>query len=100
MTKVAMRRLRRTLEALGVITTLVVVGLMLGWTQDTYTWLWTNTTGRPWTHVMRDYPWIFPIASGGVLAPLARGLPLRYWTRVVIIWSTFALGFLGGHVFW
>ncbi len=100
MTGVAIRRLRRVLEVLGVITLLVVVGLMLGWTQDAYMWLWTNTTGRPWTFVMRDNVWIFPTVSGGALAALARGLPLRYWTRVVIMWSTFALGFLGGHVFW
>jgi len=55
---------------------------------------------EPWTHVMRRAPWayvgLFVVPTVG----LARWLPLRVGTRAIVVYSTFLVGFLGGHVLW
>ncbi len=92
--------LRKVLVIAGGLALIVVVGLIFGWTQWTYECIWANTTGRPWTHVMRDNPLLLPIPALAVMAWLARFLPLKYWARVVLVFSVFGIAYISGHVFW
>jgi len=68
--------------------------------KSAYEWLVSRTTGRRYTDLMRENPWlyflpaIFTLTLGGWL------LPRRYWGRAVFLYIAFGLGFLAGHVFW
>ena len=97
---VNVKKLTITLLVLGGIAGIVALGLIPGWTQSTYEWVWLNTTNRPWTEVMRDNWWYMPLPAAAIMAFLARWIPLRYWGRVVVMFSTFGIAFLAGHVFW
>ncbi|KKK55223.1 hypothetical protein LCGC14_3076730, partial [marine sediment metagenome] len=83
-----------------VIATILGVLQLIGALGTWYEWVWQHTTGRPYTYIMRDNPWLLLIPSTGVIAGLARVLPTRYWARVVLIDVVLVVGFLAGHVFW
>ena len=72
---------------------------MLEWIADAYQWFWMNTTGRPYTDIFRDEPWLFTIPAIVILAISARALPRKYWARGVILYLGLSIGLLGGHVF-
>lgn len=100
---------RGLLIALGVIViivALIAVSYVTGVLQDSYRWFWMNTTGifghdpQPYTFIMRDHVWIFPIAAFVLIVPAAWYLPRRYWARVLIITVTGGAGYIGGHVLW
>ena len=65
-----------------------------------YQWLWQNTTGRPFTDLMQEEPWLFILPATIVLGVTARTLPRKYWARAVILYMGLGVGFVGGHVFW
>ncbi len=65
-----------------------------------YEWLWQNTTGRPFTDVMRDEPWLFILPAFVVLSLTFWKLPRRFWARAIILYLGLGVGFVGGHVFW
>ena len=52
------------------------------WLERLYAALWRNTTGEPYTFIMRRHPWLLPVA----LIPL-------------LLLSAFGL-ILTGHVYW
>jgi len=80
----------------------IVFGLAwLGWLQVIYTWIYTHTTGEPWTYIIRRHPVLLLVVPEAVLmAILGLVLPERRWARVVLIPSVLLMGFLGGHVIW
>lgn len=78
----------------------VVHGVTNGWLLESYEWLWQNTTGRPYTHIMRDHGWMLLVPSIGLLAALTTWMPYRRWARVVLIDAVLAVGVVLGHVFW
>ena len=86
------------LVALGV---LFLVLLFTGILGTFYDWLtgWT-TEGEPWTHIMRDDPWIFWTFGPLLLIALFKVVPHQAVGRLYLITSAFLVGFLGGHVFW
>ncbi len=89
--------------ALGVIAALVVAFSLLalyGVVNDWYEWLCVNTTGRPYTFIMREHVWILPSIAAGIVALLAFFLPRNYWARIVVLFTTFGVSFIAGHVFW
>jgi hypothetical protein len=49
---------------------------------------------------MRRAPFAYPAVFLIPTVALARFLPLRVGTRIIVVWVTFFVGFLGGHVFW
>ena len=49
---------------------------------------------------MRRVPFAYPAVFVIPTLVLARYLPLRVGTRIIVVWVTFFVGFLGGHVFW
>ena len=91
---------QKMLIILGVPTAIVVLGLIPGWTQSAYEWLWMNTTDEPYTFIMRRNPHLLFIPSFVLLAILAWCLPPRYWARILVMWATYALGLVAGHVVW
>lgn len=58
-----------------------------------YEALWKNTTGRPFTHIMRSKPVL-------LLLPAAVVLRLAYRNRLAFGLVGLGVGFVMGHVFW
>ena len=81
------------------VTTLFVLHLT-GVLASGYEWLWRNTTGRPYTYIMRDHPYLLLLPATAILSRLTRKLPLRYWARLVYLTLVAGVFFLAGHVFW
>jgi hypothetical protein len=79
-----------------------VYGYLLAqrWFVAAYEWLWMNTTGRPYTAIIRENPWLFAIPAAIAIILTFVHLPRHYWARALIIYHTFFLGFVGGHAFW
>ena len=67
---------------------------------EAYRWLWQNTTGRPFTDIMREQPELFLLPAILVLAVTAWKLPRKYWARAVLLYLGVSIGFVGGHIFW
>ena len=65
-----------------------------------YRWLWTNTTGREYSDIMRENPLLLIIPAAVIIVVSGWKLPRRYWGRAVMFYITFGIGFLSGHVFW
>lgn len=72
--------------------------LLLGKAYET---LWKATTGRPYTHIMRDRPWYFLLPAMGMMTVMAWARR-KYGGWVIGLAVTVAafLGFIAGHVFW
>ena len=68
---------------------------------DIYKWLWTHTTGRPYTYILRDiwhkceFVWIVVLIAVGV----ALGHQFD-WITVLEIMGVFTTGFIFGHLMW
>ncbi|MCZ6536144.1 MAG: hypothetical protein O6914_09290 [Chloroflexi bacterium] len=67
--------------------------------EKAYIFLWTNTTRRQFTDIMRDRPWTFIIPAAGIIFISGWQLPRKYYGRAIFAYLVFAIGFLGGHVF-
>ncbi len=67
---------------------------------EAYRWLWQNTTGRPFTDMMREEPLLFALPAILILGVTAWKLPRKYWSRVVLLYLGLSIGLVGGHVFW
>ncbi len=68
---------------------------------DFYKWIWSHTTGRPFTYLLRDiwhkceFVWILGLIAVGV------AMGHHYdWTMTLKIIGVFTLGFIFGHLFW
>ncbi len=95
---------KRLLISVSIIVGLLVVLLVLLFTGNLgafYDWLigWSSD-GKPWTHIMRDNPWIFWVFAPIVLAILFFVVPRYAYGRLWMVTAAFLVGFLGGHVFW
>ena len=66
-----------------------------------YKWFWSRIGGRPWTFIIRDWwhkfegLWIIGLVACGAVASHYLGL-----VSVLIGLVIFALGYIGGHLFW
>jgi hypothetical protein len=65
-----------------------------------YQWLIKNTTGRHYTDLMRENPWLYLVPAIWILTIAGWLLPRKYWGRAILIYIAFGLGFVAGHVFW
>lgn len=112
---------RWILVVAGILLAVVVVWLYLGWIFDSYKWLWQNTTGRPYTEIMRDRLWLLIVPAIVIMAAvmwllrrsLARQLrrisqanlravllaQTTLWMLVVLVLGL-GLGIVIGHVVW
>ena len=79
-----------------------IVGLLLvnGTLGDLYESVWSRWPGRPWTHVMRERPWIYALLAGALGVVPFLLAPRNRWGRAFLTYVIFLIGFLGGHVFW
>jgi len=68
--------------------------------KSAYEWLVSRTTGRQYTDLMRENPWLYFLPATFILTVGGWLLPRRYWGRAVFLYIAFGLGFLAGHVFW
>lgn len=68
---------------------------------DIYRWLWSHTTGRPYTYILRDiwhkaeFVWIVALIAVGVV--LGHHFD---WVTILEIMGIFTIGFTFGHLFW
>ena len=65
-----------------------------------YSALWMATTRRQFTYLMRENPWWLIIPGVGIMVVAGWQLPQRFWGRAILIYITFGIGFVAGHVFW
>jgi hypothetical protein len=91
---------QRVLVAVAVPMTIILLGIVHELTQDAYEWLWMNTVGEPYTHILRRDPCHLFLPTFVLLSVLAGCLPRRCWARVFLVWATSALGLMAGHVVW
>lgn len=68
---------------------------------DIYKRFWARIGGRPWTFIIRDWwhnyegLWIIALVACGAIAHRHFGL-----VDTLIALGIFALGYIGGHLFW
>ena len=67
---------------------------------EAYIVLWTNTTQRQFTDIMREKPYLYLVPALGIIFLSGWQLPRRLWARAIFAYVVFGLGFVGGHVFW
>ena len=66
-----------------------------------YRFLWLNTTGEPYTSIMRRKPVLLLAPAIGLIV-LLRFIRLSYgepWGTVAVVFAI-VVAFLAGHVFW
>lgn len=68
--------------------------------EEAYVVLWTNTTQRQFTDIMREKPYLYLVPVLGIIFLSGWQLPTRLWARAIFAYLVFGLGFVGGHVFW
>ncbi len=94
------KKLALVVGVVGGFSAIVLLLLATGVLGDVYRAIYTAWPGRPWTHVMRDHPWIYVVlAVALVWLPFVLSPPTR-WGRAFVSYVVFWVGFLGGHVFW
>ncbi len=64
--------------------------------QKAYRALWEPTTGKPWTHVMRENPKTYWLLVAAGIAKLFYEAGRQWW----VVALAFGIGLLTGHVFW
>ena len=64
-----------------------------------YEWLYSNTTGEPFTHIMRRIP-IYYMGGLAVACVFGSLMPFKASVRLFIMALMFIAGFVGGHAFW
>ncbi len=64
-----------------------------------YQGLYGNTTGEPFTHIMRRIP-IYYMGGLAVVCVFGSLMPFRASVRFFIMALMFIAGFVGGHAFW
>ena len=64
-----------------------------------YEKIWSNTTGEPFTDIMRRIPGYYLIGVACACIVFAV-LPHNASMRLIIIVAALIIGFVGGHVFW
>ncbi len=67
---------------------------------EAYIVLWTNTTQKQFTDIMREDPYLYAIPAVGIVFLTGWQLPKKLWARAIFAYVVFGIGFVGGHVFW
>ena len=67
---------------------------------EAYIVLWTSTTQRQFTDIMREDPYLYAIPAVGIVFLTGWQLPRKLWARALFAYVVFGIGFVGGHVFW
>ena len=75
----------------------IVAGFFL--VRGAYEFVYINTTGEPFTHIMRRTP-IYYLAGVAILCGVLARLEFHANIRLIIMASMLGAGFVGGHVYW
>ena len=66
-----------------------------------YKWLWSNTTGRPFTYILRDIYHQAEWLVQGVCFFIGIFVGIYFgWKIALIAWGVYTLGYIGGHIHW
>ena len=92
---------------MGLIVISVIPLLSFAWSQgwlngleDAYEDFYMNTIGEPYSKRFRDEPLLFAIPGGGIVALIYWMLPRHYLGRGIVMFFTFVIAFVAGHLFW
>ena len=66
--------------------------------EESYKFLWSNTTRQQFTDIMREKPLLYLIPTALVTLMIGAWFPRGL--RAPLVAVMYALGFVGGHVFW
>ena len=94
------------LVGVGIATTFLIItyffpgDTFLDRLEVSYRFLWEHTTRRQFTDIMRERPWLF--ITPGVIVLFITGLllPLKFWSRALLVYIAFGIGIVAGHLFW
>ena len=79
------------------IALVVIVGFFL--VRGAYEFVYLNTTGEPFTDIMRRTP-VYYVAGVAILCGVLARLDFHANIRLVIMVSMLGAGFVGGHAYW
>ena len=68
--------------------------------EEAYIVLWTSTTQKQFTDIMRESPLLYAIPAVGIVFLTGWQLPRKLWARALFAYVVFGIGVVGGHVFW
>lgn len=83
---------------LGIVAVLAILAVFF-LVDGAYQALYSNTTGEPFTHIMRRIP-VYYVAGLGVFCALLARMPFTANRRLIIMAAMLIAGFVGGHAFW
>ena len=98
-------RIRRFILGLVVVSIIPLFAFAwsFGWLdglEDIYERFYSSTIGGPYTQRFRDSPLLFVIPAGVIIALVYSVLPRQYLGRGVVMFLTFVVAFVAGHIFW
>ncbi len=96
---VSFRRLVRAAELVALVAALIAFGAITGALGDAYDWLWKNTLGQTYTSWFEENPWRYVALVVLGLLPVSVLFPPQAWARLILVSGAFALGWVGGHIF-
>lgn len=82
--------------AVLLVATVLTAALMF----EYYEPLYEETTGEPYTHIMRRNPWLLPAIAFPVMGAAVWRVPFQWWGRILLVWVVGGLWFLAGHIYW
>ena len=85
----------------AVVGGIVLAGLLtvLFFALNFYEPVWSRTTGRPWTYIMRDNTWLLPAFLFPVISLAVWRVPFAWWGRILLVGITIGLTLIAEHVF-
>ena len=96
---VSFRRFIRAAELLALLIAFIVAGSVTGVLGDAYDWFWKNTLGQTYTSWFEENPWRYVALVVAGLLPVSVLFPPQAWARLILVSGAFALGWVGGHIF-
>ena len=92
---------------MGLIVISVIPLLAIAWSQgwldgleDAYEDFYLNTIGESYSDRFRDEPLLFAVPAGIIVALVYWKFPRHYLGRGIVMFFTFVIAFVAGHLFW
>ena len=72
----------------------------LDWLPEVYESFYSGTIGEPYTVLFRRQPLLFAVPVGVIVGLAYWRFPRQYLGRGIMMFLTFMVAFVAGHVFW